>query len=71
MGNILDLKGETFGRLKVLKIVNRRTNSGGAIWLCKCSCGVKKEISSNTLKQGSALSCGCLKKKKFLDMEIL
>lgn len=50
---LIDLTGETFGRLKVLKYV------GNSKWLCQCSCGNQKVIYGKSLKNGRTVSCGC------------
>ena len=48
----IDLTGMTFGEWKVLKY------SGNHKWLCQCSCGVVKEVSSIYLRNGKSKSCG-------------
>ena len=61
MGKLIDLTGETFGRLTVIKRVPKPegATSSSAFWLCKCECGIEKIISGNVLRQGKAKSCGC------------
>jgi hypothetical protein len=62
MPNLLDLKGLHFGRLKVLsRALNNK--QGGAMWLCRCTCGVEKVVRSAELKRGGAVSCGCYMKE--------
>jgi len=53
---LIDLIGEKFGRLMVLKRENSK-------WLCKCECGNEKLISGCSLKNGKTQSCGCLRSK--------
>jgi hypothetical protein len=58
----LNLKGERFGRLKVLKEapqIGRKTR-----WLCRCKC--KKEVTVTTaeLRAGKTQSCGCLRAER-------
>lgn len=55
----IDLTGERFGRLVVLRAGIKRAKNRGMYWLCKCDCGVVKEVSAQALKLGSTLSCGC------------
>ena len=31
------------------------------MWLCRCDCGVVKPVRSETLRNGKAKSCGCLR----------
>jgi len=54
---LLDLSGQTFGRLTVL---HRDTSSGAYVkWVCKCSCGGVKSIARISLQNGNTVSCGC------------
>lgn len=48
-----DLTGNKYGEWTVLKY-NQSTKK----WLCQCSCGVQKEVSSKDLKSGHSKSCG-------------
>lgn len=57
---ILDLTGQRFGRLTVLKLSNRESENSRVFWECICECGTKKSISSSALRQGRTQSCGCL-----------
>lgn len=54
----IDLTGQTFGLWTVIKESNKRDNGGNVYWLCRCKCGVEKEISSASLRNGRSLSCG-------------
>lgn len=54
----IDLTGQQFGLWTVLYKTNLRTASGGIYWHCKCSCGVERNVSSLSLRQGVSLSCG-------------
>jgi hypothetical protein len=59
--NFYDLTGQAFSRLTVL---SRANNSAGgrSRWICRCDCGVTKDIAAKKLRDGSTKSCGCLKK---------
>ena len=61
MGKVIDLKGQIFGHLLVIrqKGIN---NQNRAMWLCKCSCGIEKKISSHDLKHHT-ISCGHIAKE--------
>ncbi len=61
-----DLTGLTFGRLSVLKEVDRNEYNHIS-WLCKCSCGSEKIILGNSLMKGDTLSCGCYSKEKLTE----
>lgn len=55
---LIDLTGEQFGRLKVLR--RHGTRRGQAVWLCKCRCGNEARVTGYDLRTGSTRSCGCL-----------
>ena len=40
---------------------DKATGAGGAIWLCRCQCGVEKVIAGGMLRAGNTFSCGCLR----------
>lgn len=62
IGRAIDLTGQRFGKL----IVVRRTGSRNkkALWLCRCDCGGYKEVVSTQLRNGGCQSCGCLGKQR-------
>ncbi len=55
---VIDLQGESFGRLRVLDRLGR-TACGGARWLCLCACGRLHVAASTDLRRGVVRSCGC------------
>lgn len=65
MGAKIDLTNKKFERLLVLK-ESGKDKSGAIMWLCKCDCGVEKEVRGNDLRSGKIKSCGCLGKEKRL-----
>ena len=60
----LDLTGNKYGRLTVLGDVGKRTKSGKVLWHCLCECGRVTFVRADHLKNGSAVSCGCLNDEK-------
>ena len=58
-----DMTGLRFGRLVVLSRAENNARQD-AQWLCRCDCGTDKIVLGNFLRQGKALSCGCLKAEK-------
>lgn len=50
--------GRKFGRLTVLMCF--RNDSGAQRALCRCDCGVEREVAAGNLASGATLSCGCL-----------
>lgn len=60
--NMKNLTGLVSGRLTVLRPTKRNID-GHVMWLCKCECGIQKEIASNSLTRKSPVkSCGCMNK---------
>lgn len=58
MPKALDITGQIFGELKVLKKVPSRKKK--TYWLCEClRCGNKKEIQTSHLTSGVTKTCGC------------
>ena len=55
----MDLTGQRYGRLTVLK---RAENRGHATcWFCRCDCGTVKVIRAADLRSGKTVSCQCTK----------
>lgn len=64
---MIDLTGQRFGRLKVLKEAERYVSPKGEKkrqWLCICDCGNEHVSGQDTLRKGSAKSCGCYNKER-------
>lgn len=58
-----DLTGQRFGRLVAIKLSEKRVGRK-TFWDCLCDCGDKKTIRTDSLKDASVRSCGCLKKEQ-------
>lgn len=56
--NMIDLTGQTFGMLTVLKKSADQTIKHGVNWDCVCRCGNTKTVCSSSLLGGTMLSCG-------------
>ena len=61
MHKIIDIAGQRFGRLKVVKFIERINKK--SLFECICDCGNIKNIDSKNLKKGTTKSCGCLSKE--------
>lgn len=62
MGKFIDLSGQRFGRLTVIR---RAENKRGRVaWLCRCDCGANTIASADKLRSGHTQSCGCIHKKQ-------
>lgn len=57
---LIELTGKKFGRLTVIKRVEK--NNSVVVWNCRCTCGNTKEVRAGNLKSGGVKSCGCLLK---------
>jgi len=61
-GKKLDLIGQKFGRLTVIKFAGKR--NGLRYFLCECECGTQKEILASCLPSGNSKSCGCYQRDR-------
>ncbi len=59
---IINLTGQRFGRLQVVRLLTERKHSE-AVWECVCECGNIKHIQSYCLRSGQSKSCGCLNRE--------
>ena len=62
---VMDLSGQKFGRLTVIRLSEVRTNKGEAQWICQCECGNICEVRAYNLRGCHTKSCGCLQKEAF------
>lgn len=71
MGKKIDLTGQRFGRLLVIREAGRDKH-GNVLWLCRClgkhgdDCGKEVVVSGNDLRDGHTKSCGCLKREQIV-----
>lgn len=68
MAKPMDLIGHKFGRLTVIKQVEKPSTrkNKGRYWLCKCDCNSNREVivSTSDLTSGHTSSCGCILREK-------
>lgn len=58
---LIDISGNRFGRLTVLKkMPPRPSKAGGSDWLCACDCGQQLVAIGSNLRSGGTTSCGCV-----------
>ena len=60
---LMDMKGQTFGRLKVLNVTMRHDSIGrprAFAWV-RCDCGTQGAIDASGIFYGRTKSCGCLR----------
>jgi len=54
--------GNRYGKLIVLRRGNNNSNKKKvAYWVCRCDCGNMTNVRSTHLRNGSTVSCGCVK----------
>lgn len=58
MGKLIDLTGQKFGRLTVVKHAYNRNKK--TYWVCLCDCGNYVTVRADCLKDGNTKSCGCM-----------
>lgn len=59
----IDITGQKFGKLLVIKRMENRKGSNQTYWKCECDCGNFVVISKASLRSGNTKSCGCLHKE--------
>lgn len=59
MPKYIDLTGEAYGNLKVLR---KDKSKKRTYWICECNCGNKISVRQDNLKSGRIISCGCYHK---------
>lgn len=59
---IMDLSGERYGRLTVLRLSHRVKCVN--YWECACDCGAVSIVSASNLRAGHVRSCGCFRRQR-------
>ena len=58
---LIDLTGQTFGRLTVLARFEKNDTTNKPQWIARCACGSKPAVYNGChLRDGHTRSCGCL-----------
>ena len=68
MAKFNDLTGQSFGRLTVIERAENHILPNGkprTMWLCQCQCGNYTTVSSQSLTNGTTVSCGCQQRENF------
>ena len=65
MGKKIDLTGQVFGRLTVLREFHEKTRDNKYKYECICSCGNSEVVikTASLLRSGQTKSCGCLQRE--------
>ena len=57
----MNMVGKKYHRLFIVRFTGMVNNQ--SIFLCKCDCGIEKEIIGSCIKRGLIKSCGCIRKE--------
>lgn len=60
--NRVDLAGQRFERLVVVKDIGNHPTTGESYWKCLCDCGKTTYVTGYCLTSGNTKSCGCYHK---------
>ena len=66
MPALIDLMGQSFGRLTVIQRAANDKN-GQARWLCRCECGGERCALPFSLRNGQITCCGCERRRGLSD----
>ena len=62
----LDLRGQPFGKLTVLR-ENGRDKHNKVLWLCRCECGNEVTVLGESLRNEHTKSCGCYQRERAVE----
>ena len=62
--NFINISGQKFGKLLVIKKAKKRNKKGEILWECKCDCGGYTLVCKNDLKTRHTTSCGCINRER-------
>lgn len=60
----IDLTGQKFGKLTVLKEAPRENTKQPIKWICECECGNQVQVRTTDLRNGHSSSCGKCRQRK-------
>jgi len=63
---LLDLTGNKFGRLLVLRRVISSKKLREPVWYCKCDCGGEAVVMGSNLRTRHTESCGCIHREMMI-----
>lgn len=56
---VIDITGQRFGSLTVIRRSEAPANDGYVHWECRCDCGRTVTVRGSFLRQGNTKNCGC------------
>ncbi len=60
---LIDITGQTFGRLTVIRRAEKNTLGNQPQWECSCECGNTRIVVGGNLRNGHTTSCGCYQRE--------
>lgn len=69
MGKFIDLTGQRFEKLKVIK-KDGVDKYGNVKWFCECECGEKIIVNGHSLRSKNTKSCGCSQRERTSDSSV-
>ena len=66
MSKKIDLRGQKFGKLTVLR-ENGRDKHNNVLWLCRCECGKEIVVRGGDLRSEKTTSCGCYRRERAVE----
>lgn len=66
MSKLVDITGQRFGKLIVIKRADS-DQCGNAKWLCRCDCGNEVTARGLDLRKGDRKSCGCARRRSSVE----
>ena len=60
ISRLIDIAGNRYGRLTVVRRVDDEVRRKRGYWVCGCDCGAVFEVYGTSLRNGNCRSCGCL-----------
>lgn len=64
MPKAIDLTGQRFVRIRVIKYYGKEYGSKARKWYCLCDCGKELLCSTTDLRSGDTTSCGCKRNER-------
>ncbi len=61
---LIDITGQTFGRLTVIRRADKNTLQNKVQWECSCECGNTRIVVGGNLGNGHTTSCGCYQRDR-------
>lgn len=68
MAKAIDLTGQRFDKLTVVRKSNQKSTDGSYLWECRCDCGNRVTRTRKALRSDGYSSCGRCERKAYIDL---